>query len=61
VFGLSHLNRVAHGRESDINPASTQVLCIKIGMFAVDRDENFGFYSSSHLKQVRAAGMAGGM
>jgi hypothetical protein len=30
-------------------------------MFAVDRDENLGLYSSSHLEQVWTAGMAGGM
>ena len=57
----SHLNCAADSRENDINAAAAQVLCVEIGVFAVDRDENLGLYASSHLQQIGTAGMAGGM
>lgn len=57
----SRLNCAADSRENDINPAAAQAVSVEIRMLAVDRDEDFRLYASGHLKQVRAAGVAGGM
>jgi hypothetical protein len=57
----SHLNCAADSRKNYINSSAAQVVSVEIGMLAVDGDEDFGLYASSDFKQVRAAGVAGGM
>jgi len=58
---VSHLHCAADSGKNDINTTAVQVLCIETGVLAVDGDEDFGLYPLSHLEQVGAAGMAGGM